>query len=191
MGYAAARQARRAEYREIDELNDLIKEFARSKPVMKFLRLLGVDPKSESALQLSAYGLGQIALGWRQLRRRRRPDPTKWTVEHDITLHMEVMWLRHAEGLRERAAIRRLAAVWSFPYTPQAGRRSPKSDSKKQREDALWQRWKSWKRRNKPFEEAKAKLGPWGGLILLMGDMSPIGENKSQKHGFQFPKRVA
>jgi hypothetical protein len=175
----------------VEVLDDLIKEFAKSKPVVKFLRLLGIDPKSKSAQQLSAYALGQMCLGWQKLRRQRRPDPTKWTIEHDITMHMEVMWLRHGEGLSERAAIRRLAAVWSFPYAPQSGRRSPKSDSKKQREDALWSRWKSWKRRNKSFEEAKAKLGPWGGLILLMGDPNPAGENKSQNRGFQFPKRVA
>ena len=158
----------------VEEIDVLIKRLPTFKPLAKFLQSLGVDPMGQEARRLSAYMVAHLAMGVKKLPRPKPTKSTRWTEAHDVELRLEVSRLRCVEGISERAAIRKLAATWPFPYSPHAGRRSSKSDPKKQREEALLARWNSLKRREKSWEEEAAQYGAAGVWAFALA--VPIGE---------------
>jgi hypothetical protein len=157
-----------------EELDELIRKLAAYRPLADFLRALGINPKTDDAKRLTAYMLAHLVLGVKKLPRA-KPTKSKWSYLDDFALQIEVLRLRYEEGLGERAGIRKLAATWPFPYSPQKGRRSPKSNSKKQREDALWSRWMQFKRRRKAYDGLRAEFGPFADLFGQVGETRMSG----------------
>jgi hypothetical protein len=158
----------------VEEIDVLIRRLPTFKPLAKFLQSLGVDPKSADARRLAACAIVRIAMDAKKLPRPKPTKSTKWTEAHDVELRLEVSRLRCVEGISERASIRKLSATWPFPYSPHAGRRSSKSDPKKQREEALLARWNSLKRREKSWQAEAAQYGAAGVWAFALA--VPIGE---------------
>jgi hypothetical protein len=154
-----------AEQRAIDDLQSLIAQLPKFRPLVKFFRSMGIDPKSGAAFLVA-----HLALGLKTL-----PKPkNKWTIADDLALKDEVSRLRAAEGLSERKAIEKIAASQRFPYMPRAGRRYPNSDPKEQQAAALRKHWTDYRKRQKLLEEEARKLGAAGIWGLAIG--IPAGE---------------
>jgi hypothetical protein len=158
----------------VEEISQLIGKLAAYRPLADFLRALGINPKTDDAKRLTAYALAYLCLGLKKLPRA-KPTKSKWSYLDDFALQIEVLRLRHEEGLSERKAIAKLAATWPFPYAPQKGRRSPKSNPEKQREDALWSRWMQFKRRRKAYDGQRAEFGPFADLFGQVGETRMSG----------------
>jgi hypothetical protein len=151
------------EARLIGELDRLIQKLPTYGPLADVLRSRQIDPKSRDAWRLSAIMVVHLC---RALTKLPRPKSNRWTAETDLALEVQMIGLCYGpEGLGERKAIKKLAATWEFPYTPQTGRRSPKSAPRTQREEALLSRWKDLKRRNS-FVDARLKIGAGGEINL-------------------------
>jgi hypothetical protein len=161
----------RIEDRLIGELDRLIQKLPTYGPLADVLRSCQIEPKGQDAWRLSAIMVVQLC--W-ALTKLPRPKSSKWTADTDLALEVQMIGLCYGpEGLSERRAIKKLAATWDFPYTPQAGRKSPKTDAKAQREQALRQRWKDLKHRSSLLD-ATLRFGAGG-------------ENLSASDPLQFP----
>lgn len=184
---ARANSGKRARARAhlVDQLEqDLLK----LKPLVKILRVYGVDPASPDAKRLVSYMLAGLYQGSRKIERRPRQtirNAMKWTQDHNIALMLEVVDRLKQGNISEREAIKQIAAesrdnhpslAHRFPYKPQtgrseAGRQFSQSTSKERYEEALWQRWKKIKQ----DEKAQTIVALPDGLLIAFG-FSPTSE---------------
>jgi hypothetical protein len=164
----------RANAQLIDQLEQGLLTF---KPLVKLLKVFGVEPASPDVKRLVSYMMAGLYYGIKRTWKDHAPQPAsdrrKWTLFHDTNLMLEIECCRKRYGVSEREAVSLIAEAFPpethcFPYRAN-GRKSPKFDPRARYEEALWRRWMMIKQRNKQWEDVRAEFVSDDPFMIALG----------------------